>query len=1166
MYWRKFSPPATLSSNDWTVEPRVSKTIVNKHEHRGNKIKTTKYTILTFIPKNLFEQFHRFANVYFLFIIILNWIPQVNAFGKEIAMFPLIFVLAVTALKDIFEDRQRYLSDKMVNNYICSVYESEEAKFVSSKWKDVCVGDIIELTSDSLIPADMLLLYSSDENGLCHISTANLDGETNLKQKEIPKGFLENDKQFSVRNIDFKVKCEKPNNILHNFCGSILYKNGKETGVDGNHLLLRGCVVKNTASVIGLVLYAGHDTKVMLNNSSPRYKRSRLEKDINKDVIGCVFILFVFCTAGAIGCSVWAKEYNLFETIFSTDKSEKPSYEGFLRFWTFIIVLQVIIPISLYVSVEIVKLGQVYFINNDKEMFYEKTAQYPICRATNINEDLGQIQYVFSDKTGTLTENKMVFKKFSIGGVLGTHNSGLNNEGESLCKRDAEMLLANKDSTFLNIWDEFFTVLTICNTVVVSSQPSLPTETNSKSYFIKSESKRRFSSSIIQRSSINSNGKLKRAQTLPDVTVDQSIDDIAEEDSIELNDYLHVTRRVRIFSKVISDRLSRSIDSINSWLDCGLTPTYEFESPDEGALVKAASLYGYKLANRTPEQIFFATPSGEIKVFDILHILQFDSQRKRMSVIVRDDAGLIKVYSKGADSAFLNFLKEGQEDIQTVTDQHLEEFAKEGLRTLCIAKKDLTTEQYNIWLEKRHLAERSLTNRHTLLASSAELIETDFQLLGATAIEDRLQDGVPETIANLRYAGIKVWILTGDKQETAVNIGFSSKLIDSSMEIITLNSKSKEECNELLEQIQQRISTTWPENSVVIKHPRGNINTGRPPLALIVDGVTLTFALEKPLDKKFVEIARYCESVICCRAAPLQKAAVVSLIRENLKVMSLAIGDGANDVSMLQMAEIGVGIAGEEGVQAVMASDFVLGRFRFLQRLLLLHGFWCYDRTARMIVYFFYKNAMFVSLLFWYQLYNGFSGSNAIDDISLILFNLIFTSLPPIISGIFDQSLNAEAVIKRPLLYQWGQFGKGYSRKLFWISVLDAVYQSLVLYFITMYSYFDLPFGMLVVGITYHQLAVLTVSLHIAVETPNWTWIHGVVIFGSASISYIYFLIFCAIDPLINIYWGVYEVMSSSQFWLLSFICPIIALLPRLVYRAFANTLRPSIIQLVRKK
>ena len=271
----------------------------------NNRIRTTKYTLLSFIPRNLFEQFHRFANLYFLFIVLLNWVPAINAFGKEISMIPVILVLIVTAVKDLFEDRRRYSSDKKVNNSSCRVYSTVESQFVKRLWKEVRVGDIVHLSNNEQIPADILLLHSSDPSGLCYIDTQNLDGETNLKQREIPRGLkVAENGTFNPLELRAKLECDAPTTKIYRFHGSLVQPWGERIPVGKDNLLLRECLLKNTDYIEGLVVYAGHESKAMLNNGGPRYKRSKLERQINLEVVWCVLILFTLCLLGATGCGL----------------------------------------------------------------------------------------------------------------------------------------------------------------------------------------------------------------------------------------------------------------------------------------------------------------------------------------------------------------------------------------------------------------------------------------------------------------------------------------------------------------------------------------------------------------------------------------------------------------------------------------------------------------------------------------------------------------------------------------------------------------------------------------------------------------------------------------------------------------------------------------------
>ncbi|XP_078133844.1 phospholipid-transporting ATPase VD isoform X3 [Sander vitreus] len=1265
--------------------------------YKGNKIRTTKYSLLSFLPKNLFEQLHRFANVYFIFLAALNFVPVVEAFQPQIALAPIILVLSMTAAKDIWEDYRRFKSDHSINSLLCHVYSSKQKAYIDQRWKDVRVGDFVRLSCNEIIPADMLLLYSSDPRGVCYIETANLDGETNLKQRQVVSDLPLQGVEFSLESFHCRVECENPNNDLGRFRGYMEHPGGVRVGLHNNNLLLRSCTVRNTETVVGMVVYTGHETKAMMNNSGPRYKRSKLEKHLNTDILWCVLLLIIMCLTAAIGHGLWLN--NLKDPLFQVDTETSPALAGFYVFWTMIIVLQVLIPISLYVSIEIVKLGQIYFIHNDLALYNKQLDSRIQCRALNITEDLGQIQYLFSDKTGTLTENKMVFRRCSIYGVeypheenarrLEVYEAEKNEEagrsvtlksgcsGKSLscrslsCQRssvslhtlaaeseeeeeqlsnpihprtnafcsrvakevvpDPELVrklnwfcspeLALSDgssgtpsSLELTYITDFFLALAICNSVVVSS-PSQPrhvvpeARTPLKSLEEFKLMFLRLSFSPFTALSTLSPPQMKSSPlsftrrlfargktgsfTPTNGTTDGS--DPGQESNLEPPD---LRRKLDLSSraeggdagqtehrdtededaKTNPDGARQDAEDPIREVDCESDTNeellYEAESPDEAALVHAAQAYRCTLRGRSAESLLVDLPGIGSLAVQLLHILPFDSNRKKMSVVVRHPlTGRVVVYTKGADSVIMDLAEtpKGAEQAQEIyshireqTQIHLDSYAREGLRTLCIAKKIVEEEEYEVWLKGQLLAESSIENREELLLESAQRLETNLTLLGTTGIVDRLQEEVPETIEALQRAGIKVWILTGDKKETAINIAYACKLLCPNDQLLTASCGSKDVCAVLLEELKvevQRGEASLTEPTAAGNH--GESSSGSVAgFVLVIDGRTLEWALQEELKNHFLELSQGCKAVICCRSTPLQKSQVVRLVRDQLGVMTLAVGDGANDVSMIQVADVGIGISGQEGMQAVMSSDFAISRFKHLSKLLLVHGHLCYSRLANMILYFIYKNVMYVNLLFWYQFFCGFSGSVMTNAWVLILFNLLFTSVPPLIYGVLDQHMPADTLMELPELYQSVQSSKVYVPYVFWITVLDAFYQSLVCFFVPYFALAGSSVGVLSFGSPINASALLIILLHQVIESHTLTWIHALVLVLSGA-SYFGFVllfgVFCVTcSPPTNPVGVETLEMSQPLFYIVCALTTVMALLPRLLFRALCNTLHPA--------
>ncbi|XP_078407140.1 phospholipid-transporting ATPase VB isoform X1 [Cetorhinus maximus] len=1248
-------------------------------DYLSNKIRTTKYTFFNFLPKNIFEQLYRFANIFFLFLALLNWFPSIGVFHKEITMLPLIIVMSITAIKDGFEDYKRYRFDKKINQARTQVFDWKQKQYVEKCWKDIRVGDFVRLSCNEIIPADMLLLHSSEQNGICHIETFNLDGEINLKQRLAVKGFTNPDSEFEPENFNSTIICENPNSDLNKFKG-ILESPESKIGFNKDSLLLRGCTIRNTKVIVAIVVYAGHETKAMLNNNGPRYKRSKLERRMNTNVLCCVSLMVVMCFIGALGHSIWVGTFSSWTPFEFPDNNGNlisAAVSGFYMFLTMVILLQVFIPISLYVSIEFVKLGQIFFIHNDAELYDESTNTHLQCRALNITEDLGQIQYIFSDKTGTLTENKMVFRRCAIMGTEFRHDDNTKRlstlrelvsydedepllqsvspnfqssmshrrqksirsvqRSQSMCSQQQFTGFKNckksvtdrgnfsqgvafssplekdiiPDEVLLNrIQDavvhmdaltrlkagiglesaciiDFFLALTLCNTVVVSTA---------------TQPRQRVLSSSLSKTSTNSQEKLQQLFQKLKLKHTSSISTPRQSGSDEPGS---LCNKASLSSKIspassynaesVTDDAGSGTDLINNVHENGeaanniaredhdgigeadekqgnLELCYEAESPDEAALVHAARAYNFTLLSRTPDQVIVKLPQGDLLTFELLHTLAFDSTRKRMSVIVKHPLTKeIIMYTKGADSVIMDLLKEpGEEEKQQrkityETQKYLDLYASNCLRTLCITKKVLTDGEYKTWASLRHEAETSIDDREALILETSLRLETNLKLLGATGIEDRLQDGVPDTIEALREAGILIWVLTGDKQETAVNIAYACKLLNSKDFIFTLNSENQETCESLLDCISDEVRMYREVNCTTSKLTMNSApisSVFKPSFGLVIDGKTLSVIFHGNLQKKFLDLAKCCQSVLCCRSTPLQKSMVVKLVQDHLKVMTLAIGDGANDVSMIQAADVGIGIFGQEGMQAVMASDFAISHFKHLKKLLLVHGHWCYTRLANMIIYFFYKNVAYVNLLFWYQFFCGFTGSTMIDYWLMIFFNLFFTSIPPLICGILDKDVSAEMLLELPKLYRSSQQSAAYNLCTFLITMLDAFYQSLVCFFIPYFTYQDSSIDVFAFGTPMNTLSLFTILAHLAIETKTWTWLHWGSMFGSIALYFLITLVYSAncvtCNHPSNPYWIMQHQMTDPLFYLVCLITPVLALLPRYLFRSLQGTLFAS--------
>ncbi|XP_064031363.1 phospholipid-transporting ATPase IK [Pogoniulus pusillus] len=1030
---------------------------LSKRKYSGNAIKTAKYNIFTFLPLNLYEQFHRMANVYFVFVILLQTFPELSTLPWYTLLLPLGCLLFIRGLRDLIDDIGRHRSDRNINSRPCEILSGRSFRW--QQWRDLCVGDVVRLRRDSFIPADMLLLSSSEPGSLCYLETAEIDGETNLKFRQaLLVTHQELVSEESMAAFDGRVSCEEPNSRMQSFAGRLQWR-GESFPLDSGRLLPRGCRLRRTDLCHGLVIYAGLDSKIMQNCGKIHRKRTKLDSLMDRLVALMFLVLLLTSLCLGIAAGFWAKTFQEKHSYLAAlYRHTTAAQQAFFSFWGFTILLSIIIPMSMYITFEFVSLVNSFFISWDLEMYCPEKDAPAQARSASLGDQLGQVEYIFSDKTGTLTQNVMTFRRCCINGTIYGAPGG--HRLVETCEGGAGTAQEDKQAPGLGLtWRQLGEKkLHSCNVPLLEA---------------------------------------------------------ARQDSDPV---------LREFLRVLALCHTVMVEEKGDQL------VYQAASPDEEALVLAAKDLGYVFLGRTQDSITISE-LGVKRTYEVLAMLDFSCDRRRMSVLVRDPQGTIRLYTKGADTVILERLQ-GRGPTEAFTERALDLFAREALRTLCLASREVSEAEYRSWRRRHHQAMVGLQDR--ALDRLYEEMEQSLQLLGATAIEDKLQNGVPETIQLLKLGNIKVWVLTGDKQETAVNIGYACRLLTDDMELL-----QEKEVSEILQ-------ACWVSNNNLSSSgealcsahlsrqcPRASHHKKR---ALIISGDLLDKILQTGevlkqqgrlrrwlsarratgspeqgtlLEKAFVDLATSCQAVICCRVTPKQKALMVQLVKRHKNATTLAIGDGANDVNMIKTADIGVGISGQEGIQAVQCSDYALAQFCFLQRLLLVHGRWSYLRVCKFLRHFFYKTFAGLMAQVWFAFHSGFTAQPLYEGWFLALYNIFYTACPVLSMGLLEQDVSAKQSLEFPELYVIGQQDELFNYRVFGATFLHGASTSLASFYIALWAFQD-HVGSKAVGdyesfaVTVATSALLSVLLEIILDTKFWT----VLSFLAVTASLLFFCLF----------------------------------------------------------
>ncbi|XP_032647737.1 phospholipid-transporting ATPase IH isoform X1 [Chelonoidis abingdonii] len=1056
-----------------------------------NRIVSSKYTFWNFVPKNLFEQFRRIANFYFLIIFLVQLIIDTPT-SPVTSGLPLFFVITVTAIKQGYEDWLRHKADNAMNQ--CPVHFIQHGKLVRKQSRKLRVGDIVMVKEDETFPCDLIFLSSSRGDGTCFVTTASLDGESSHKTYYAVQDTKAFHNEQDIDALHATIECEQPQPDLYKFAGRInVYHDRNEPiarPLGSENLLLRGATLKNTERIFGVAIYTGMETKMALNYQSKSQKRSAVEKSMNVFLIVYLCILISKAVINTTLKYVWQSDPFRDEPWYNqkTESERKRNLilRAFTDFLAFMVLFNYIIPVSMYVTVEMQKFLGSYFLTWDEEMFDEDTGEGPLVNTSDLNEELGQVEYVFTDKTGTLTENNMEFIECCIEGHVYIPHVICNGQILHDCT-GIDMIDSSPGGSGKEREELFFQALCLCHTVQVKEDDNID--------------------------------GLKRAQL------------------------------------------------------SGRSCVYISSSPDEVALVEGIQRLGYTYLRLKDNFMEILNPKNDIERFELLEMLSFDSVRRRMSVIVRSVAGDIFLFCKGADSSIFPRVTEGKID---QIRSRVERNAVEGLRTLCVAYKKFTRKEYDSVCKLLQNAKLALHDQEKKLAEAYEQIEKDLILLGATAVEDQLQEKAADTIEALQKAGIKVWVLTGDKMETAAATCYACKLFRRNTQLLELTTKKIEE-QSLHDVLFDLSKTVLKHSGSLTRDNFSGLSTDMQDYGLIIDGAALSLIMKPREDgssdnyrERFLEICRNCSAVLCCRMAPLQKAQIVKLIKLSKEhPITLAIGDGANDVSMILEAHVGIGITGKEGRQAARNSDYAIPKFKHLKKMLLVHGHFYYVRISELVQYFFYKNVCFIFPQFLYQFFCGFSQQPLYDTAYLTLYNISFTSLPILLYSLMEQHVSTEMLKREPSLYRdiaknallrWRVF-------IYWtfLGLFDAV-----VFFFGAYFLFDNTtvtsngqmFGNWTFGTLVFTVLVFTVTLKLALDTHYWTWINHFVIWGSLLFYIIFSLLWGGIIwPFLNyqrMYYVFIQMLSSAPVWLGIILLITVSLLPDILKKVLCRQLWPT--------
>ncbi|VUC24232.1 unnamed protein product [Clonostachys rosea] len=1118
-----------------------------------NVISNAKYTAFTFLPITLYNEFSFFFNMYFLLVALSQIIPALRIGYLTTYIAPLAFVLAITMGKEAYDDIERRKRDTEANSESYTILKFDEphtaahasrqqrtmrsgstrtsqkrprtsrqdladireeedngaGMFVPSskvqevqrKSKDLKVGDVLKLTKGQRVPADVVILKccavegthtssaetedeallplddadssptadgkkpdtdkaeSEDEGGTAgetFIRTDQLDGETDWKLRLASPLTQNLEPEEFVR---LRVTAGKPDRKVNEFYGTVELVSsraealsqqtlsnydgegaGQSAALSIDNTAWANTVIASQATTLAVILYTGTQTRSAMSTAPSRSKTGLLEYEINSlTKILCALTLLL----SIILVAIHGFEYT-------------QGKEWYIKMMRFLVLFSTIVPISLRVNLDLGKSAFSWFIQRDPGM------PGAVVRTSTIPEDLGRIEYLLSDKTGTLTQNEMEMKKIHIGTV-------------SYANEAMDEVLAYVQQGFHSRSTGSGSSTTPSTTLVTPSSLAL--------------------------AAANAGATRTRRE---------------------------IGSRVR--DVVLALALCHNVTPTTDIEDGKEVTSYQASSPDEIAIVRWTESVGLRLTARDRTSMTLETTNdGKIVVkVRILDVFPFTSEGKRMGIIVQFltdsrvknpalSAGEIWFYQKGADTVMGEIVAAND-----WLDEETANMAREGLRTLVVGRKKLSYQQYQEFSRQYQEASLSISGRDAgMQRVVSHHLERDLELLGVTGVEDKLQKDVKPSLELLRNAGIKIWMLTGDKVETARCVAVSSKLVARGQYIHTVTKLKKNDV---------------AQDNLDFLHSKLDA-------CLLIDGESLTHYLTY-FPTEFISVAVLLPTVVACRCSPTQKADVAKLIREYTKKRVCCIGDGGNDVSMIQAADVGVGIVGKEGRQASLAADFSIDQFYHLVKLLVWHGRNSYKRSAKLAQFVIHRGLIIAVCQTVFSIARKFEPEGLYKDWLLVGYATVYTAAP-VLSLVLDKDVDENLANLYPELYKELTSGRSLSYRTFFVWVLVSIYQGSVIQGLAQVLNADQD---KMVAVSYTVL-ILNELIMVAIEITTWHYIMILSIVGT-------FLFYVGSMPFLGAYYPLHFLITWGFIWRVLAIGAV-SLIPPWAVKVIRRTMKP---------